>query len=60
MIPANKVNRGNSEYTYEKNCTPVHTVNYYQTFLCERVLGPSDHKQHKFDSFTFTELAMRS
>ena len=43
--------------TYQKNRTPAHAVNYYRTFLCERVFDPSDHKQHKFDSFTFTESA---
>ena len=55
-----RVNRGNSEYSFKKNHTPAHAVNYYRTFLCERVFDPSDHKQHKFDSFTFTESAMGS
>ena len=55
-----KVNWGNAEYTYQKIRTPAHAVNYYRSFLCERVFDPSDHKQHKFDSFTFMESATGS
>jgi len=41
---------------------PAHTVSYHRRFLCEKILEPSDHKQHTFaiDRFTFTESATRT
>ena len=54
------VNWGNSEYTWKKNGMPAHAVNYYRSLLCERVFDPLDHKQPRFDSFTFMESATGS
>ena len=52
-----KVNRGNSEYTCKKNVRLHTLLTIIKAFYARGFYDPANHKQHKFDSFTFTESA---